>query len=157
MVQQVNTGGLWLHTNKIMELESVIAIIKTMKIPLKGHPQYKGKHTLTSGQAGYREVFCYIASSKNKGNLETYYETLICSQVFRSGYMYVYEKDLYCFHQTENRWRDVTVMFYILSLTPSQGKEHGLVVGGCTCNPEAPGQNPLPCHYYIRSFKFLFL
>ena len=71
MVQQVNTDGLLLHTYKIIELESAITIIITVKIPLKRHSQYKGKHTLNFGMAHYRELSCYIASSKNKGNLET--------------------------------------------------------------------------------------
>ena len=56
MVQQVNTDGLLLHTYKIIELESVITIIITVKIPLKRHSQYKGKHTLNSGVAQYREL-----------------------------------------------------------------------------------------------------
>ena len=51
MVQQMNTDGLLLHAHKIMELESVIAVIITVKIPLQRHPQYKGKHALNSGLA----------------------------------------------------------------------------------------------------------
>lgn len=77
MVQQVNADGLLLHAYKIMELESVIAIIITVKIPLNRHPRYKGKHNLNSGLPQYREHFCYITSSKNKGNLET--ERLLCN------------------------------------------------------------------------------